>query len=385
MKIKQEQKKAHCAVCVVSGNVQREWITAVGIIVMGTVVYRMMLKTGALDAFAPGDANITFGVALLIGVVASLSSCMATIGGVVVAFAQKYITTEERTWRSTLRPHTAFHIGRIGSFFVLGGALGAIGGTIHISGNMIALFNIAIAIVMAWLGLNILGLAPSIARAGIRMPKRIRTIWDTMGNSNRASTPFVLGGLSFFLPCGFTQSMQLFALASGSMWIGGMSMALFAVGTVPALLTLGVASAWSSKLNGGIFKKVAGLVVLLFAITIFNAGHATWVNPFSQNVGARKAMVIETAPSGEIQIVHTKIVPTGFDTETTKLKKGVPVKWIISAEQPNGCTNRIIVPSLGISKDIEVGDNVVYFTPEEDGKLPFSCWMGMVRGEFTVK
>jgi len=385
MKIKQEQKKAHCAVCVVSGNVQREWITAVGIIVMGTVVYRMMLKTGALDAFAPGDANITFGVALLIGVVASLSSCMATIGGVVVAFAQKYITTEERTWRSTLKPHTAFHIGRIGSFFVLGGALGAIGGTIHISGNMIALFNIAIAIVMAWLGLNILGLAPSIARAGIRMPKRIRTTWDTMGNSNRASTPFVLGGLSFFLPCGFTQSMQLFALASGSMWIGGMSMALFAVGTVPALLTLGVASAWSSKLNRGIFKKVAGLVVMLFAITIFNAGHATWVNPFSQNVGARKAMVIETAPSGEIQIVHTKIVPTGFDTETTKLKKGVPVKWIISAEQPNGCTNRIIVPSLGISKDIEVGDNVVYFTPEEDGKLPFSCWMGMVRGEFTVK
>lgn len=359
---------------------EREWVVAIGIIAIGLVLYHMVQSTGFIDTISPTSAEITFGVALLIGVVASLSSCMATIGGVVVAFAQRYVSTADQSLRVTIRPHLAFHIGRIGSFFVLGGVLGAIGGTIQVSGNVIAVITIVIAVIMAWLGLNILGIAPSIARVGIRMPERMRIYWNKVGKSEHKAAPFALGGLSFFLPCGFTQSMQLFALASGDIWIGGVSLALFAVGTMPALLTLGVASTWSSALNGPVFKKVAGLVVLLFAIATWSAGQALWTaTPLTTELD-----IVQVA-TGEEQVVRTRIVATGFDTEVTELKKGVPVKWIIEAKNPSACTNRIIVPSLGISADIKVGENVVYFTPQEKGELPFSCWMGMVRGSFIVK
>lgn len=363
-----------------------EWVTAIGIVAIMILLYRMIQSTGLIDAISPSSTDITFGVALLIGIVASLSSCMATIGGVVVAFAQRYAKKEKASFLTTARPHIAFHIGRIVSFFVLGAALGAIGGTIHISVPMIAAFNIAIAVIMAWLGLNILGVVPSIARMGIRTPDGVAKFWHTLSGSEHPATPFAMGGLSFFLPCGFTQSMQLFALASGSAWIGGASLALFAIGTMPALLALGVASGWSSTNNMSVFKKVAGLVVILFAVATFNAGHALWGTAVpTQNTGTPNTTVSEPIPTGEEQVVRTRITGSGFDPETIELKKGIPTKWIISAEQVSGCTNRIIIPSLGISKDIEPGENVVYFTPKEDGKVPFSCWMGMVRGSFVVE
>lgn len=382
------KKEQHDTCCIENqrGKGVYEWITAIGIIVIGIVLYRMVQSTGMIDAIGPNSADITFGVALLIGIVASLSSCMATIGGVVVAFAQRYAKKGNQSLMQTARPHVAFHIGRIASFFVLGSALGAIGGTINISVGMVAIFNVVIAIIMAWLGLNILGIVPSIARAGIRPPEGITKFWHRLSTSDSPMTPFAMGGLSFFLPCGFTQSMQLFALASGSAWIGGASLALFAVGTMPALLTLGVASGWSSSNNMGTFKKVAGLVVILFAIATFNAGYALWgtIAPEPAKDTPDNA-VVETLPTGNEQVVRTRITARGFEPAKLELKKGVPVKWIISAEQVSGCTNRIIIPSLNISKDIEPGDNVIYFTPKEDGVVPFSCWMGMVRGSFVVE
>lgn len=388
MNTKNGYKKAQDAVyCVQERSVSvREWVMAIGIIAIGIVLYRMVRSTGLIDAIGPRSENITFGVALLIGVVASLSSCTATVGGMVVAFSQRYTKSRVKTLRNTARPHVAFHIGRVGSFFILGSVLGVIGGTVHISGNAVALFNVAIAVIMAWLGLNILGFMPSIARFGIRMPERMTHAWHRLSASEHPVTPFALGGLSFFLPCGFTQSMQLFALASGSAWIGGASLAIFAIGTMPALMTLGVASSWSSAHEGRIFKKVAGLVVLLFAVSTFSAGHALWGNTsailFS---GDPKPVTQEPAPTGDMQTIRTRITASGFDPATIKLKKGIPVKWIISTEQTGGCTSRIIIPSLNISKDIAIGDNVVYFTPKEDGAIPFSCWMGMVRGSFVVE
>lgn len=369
-------------------NDVREWIIATGFIAVGFVLYRMVQSTGMIDTISPNESRVTLGVALLIGVVASLSSCMATIGGVVIAFAQNYAGEEATTLTKTIRPHIAFHAGRIGSFFILGGVLGLVGGTVHISGTTVGIFNIGIAIIMAWLGLTILGIAPSIARIGIRMPEQMTRVWNRVSTSRHAAAPFVLGGLSFFLPCGFTQSMQLFALASGSTWIGGISMAMFAIGTMPALMTLGVLSSWSSVHNGRIFKKVAGLIVLLFALATFNAGHAVWgsaavvVSPDRAEEGVAKEK--EFSVGGE-QVVRMRINVGGFDPAIIEIKKGIPVKWIISTDQPSGCTNRIIIPSLDISKDIAAGDTVIYFTPQKTGKIPFSCWMGMVRGSFIVK
>ncbi|MBP6911491.1 sulfite exporter TauE/SafE family protein [Patescibacteria group bacterium] len=45
---------------------------------------------------------------------------------------------------------------------------------------------------------------------------------------------------TFFLPCGFTQSMQVYTLSTGSFLAGGLTMLSFALGTLPMLLLLSV-------------------------------------------------------------------------------------------------------------------------------------------------
>ena len=48
----------------------------------------------------------------------------------------------------------------------------------------------------------------------------------------------VLGVATFFLPCGFTQAVQVYALSTGSPLTAGAIMAVFAIGTAPGLLAL---------------------------------------------------------------------------------------------------------------------------------------------------
>jgi archaellum component FlaC len=84
------------------------------------------------------------------------------------------------------------------------------------------------------------------------------------------------------------------------------------------------------------------------------------------------------------QVVEMHITYEGFKPSSFTIKNGVPVKWIIYGDQVSSCTNKIIVPSLNISKSIVAGENIINFTPKTTGTIDFSCWMGMVRGKFVV-
>jgi plastocyanin domain-containing protein len=61
------------------------------------------------------------------------------------------------------------------------------------------------------------------------------------------------------------------------------------------------------------------------------------------------------------------------------------VKWIIDAQQLTGCNNAIKVPSLGLEFSLKPGLQTIEFTPTKAGNIPWSCWMGMIRGSFIVK
>lgn len=79
------------------------------------------------------------------------------------------------------------------------------------------------------------------------------------------------------------------------------------------------------------------------------------------------------------------VLASGWSPNKFVLKKGVPVKWIINGKEITGCNNAIQVPKLNLKFDIKKGEQVIEFTPDEEGVIPFSCWMGMLRGSFIVK
>ncbi len=109
---------------------------------------------------------------------------------------------------------------------------------------------------------------------------------------------------------------------------------------------------------------------------------------YGESSTATSPTAVEAVPpqsKGDYQEIRMNVTYAGWQPNTFVLKTGVPVKWIINGQQLSGCNNAIKVPSLGLSFDINQGEQTIEFTPTKAGTIPWSCWMGMIRGTFIVK
>jgi len=97
-------------------------------------------------------------------------------------------------------------------------------------------------------------------------------------------------------------------------------------------------------------------------------------------IGKVEAAQIENG----VQLITTQLTSGNYTPIT--VNAGVPVKWTIQAAEGsiNGCNRKLIIPAYGVEKELEIGDNVIEFTPAESGTFPYSCWMGMIRSQITV-
>lgn len=363
---------------------KEQWFYAVLIVFCLYWVFRYFQWIGIFDWIEIDPQDVGFGAAFLVGIVASLSTCLAVVGAVIISFGAKYQSMGTKFERN-IKPHVLFHVGRIGGFFILGGLLGSIGNFFDLSITVMGWFTIIIAFVLVWLGLNILGILPSITSVGLHMPKGTMKYWNTLKKSEHAMAPVLLGVFTFFLPCGFTQSMQLFAVSSGSFFVGGMTLAFFALGTAPVLFGIGVVSSKSQKKDRVVFQKVMGFIILAFAWYTLSSGLATNGIVLSTGSGIRSPDMTDVVLQDGVQVIKMDVDYRGFTPNRFNLKKGVPVRWEINGINVSGCTNRIIVPDYNIQKPLVLGKNIVEFTPTSSGMVSFSCWMGMVRGSFIVK
>jgi sulfite exporter TauE/SafE len=160
-----------------------------------------------------------------------------------------------------------FHVGRLISFLILGGIIGALGSIFQL--NIIATFilNLLIALVLLALGVNLLDVFPWAKKMQFAMPSFMGRHVHSLKNINHTLTPFLMGVATFFLPCGFTQSMQIYTLSTGSFLTGALIMFMFALGTLPVLALLSFSSLGvHKKTQSGIFFKTAGLIVIFFGI-----------------------------------------------------------------------------------------------------------------------
>jgi len=349
------------------------------LIVLGLYIfYRLLRWTGALDWLAINTDNMSAGLAFLVGIVASLSTCLAIVGAVVISFATKYQTNSTNGY-SALRPHLFFHASRLITFAGLGAVLGLVGEWFSPSSRLIGVFTLFVGLVLLWLGGNIAGLLPSISTLGIRLPKSIMGPWQRLNSSNHPLAPWLLGGMTFFLPCGFTQSMQLYAIATGNPVTAAVTLFLFALGTVPVLLILGVTTTRFTHQPDSLFKKVIGVVVAIFALSTLASGMSVlgWSIVPSGNG-------VQSTVNNNEQVIKMAITPSGYQPNVFTLKRGVPVRWEIDATRMSGCTNWLMVSSLNIQQQMQRGINVINFTPQQNGTVGFSCGMGMVRGKFIV-
>ncbi len=229
------------------------------------ILFFLLQKSGILNLSIGGKTTPTTG--FIIGLVASVSSCLAIVGGLILSLSAKVSQDDNG---STKKPLILFHAGRLIGFALLGGILGLIGKTIGINFTFSAILGLIASVVMILLGLNLVGI---FKKNKLTLPSHIFSFFRKVEHATWA--PVVIGVGTFFLPCGFTQSMQISAISSGSFISGLMIMFAFALGTLPmlALLSFGSSSFANGK-HAPLFFKSAGVVVIGLGVFALLAGLA---------------------------------------------------------------------------------------------------------------
>ncbi len=237
----------------------REFKLAIPIALGFAVLFVLLQKLGIVNLINAG--NVTYG-AFVVGIIASLSTCVAVVGGLLLSMSATFTKKGNR-----IKPNLYFHVGRLVSFFVLGGVIGALGSAFALGRVGTFVLGLIIGLVMLVLGLNLLDIFHFTKRLTPTMPKFLSTRALAVSKLNHSVTPFLVGIATFFLPCGFTQSMQLYALTTGSFTSGAFTMLAFALGTLPVLALISFSSfSMGSSSKRGVFYKSAGLIVILFAL-----------------------------------------------------------------------------------------------------------------------
>src|SRR6266852_1045871 len=254
-------------------NTDRDYIEIVAAFFVLAGLYAALAQFDLLPQNLALPNEISYGLALLIGVVASVSSCIAVTGGLLVAIAAKYNdATTGLSAAQRFRPHIFFNAGRVVSYTLLGGAIGALGSTFTMSPEAGGILMILASVIMIVLGLQMLNLFPWLKRLQPRLPKFLAHKIHELTEKEAKGGAFILGASTFFLPCGFTQALQLYVLAKGSFTIGALTMLAFALGTLPALLSLSMASSFATGIFQRYFLKLAGAAVVLLGLFNIDSG-----------------------------------------------------------------------------------------------------------------
>lgn len=228
------------------------------------VLFFILQKSGILNLGIGGKTTPM--TSFIVGLIASVSSCLAIVGGLVLSLSAKI--SEDNI--SDTKTFILFHTGRLVSFALLGGVLGLIGNAIGISFTFSAILGIVASIVMLLLGLNLVGV---FKKSKVTLPSGVFNFFRKV--EHKTLTPLIIGFATFFLPCGFTQAMQVAAISSGSFMSGLLIMFAFSLGTLPVLSILSFGSAsFAHGKHAPLFFKSAGVVVVGLGIFALLAGLA---------------------------------------------------------------------------------------------------------------
>ncbi len=383
-------------------------LLGIGIIIFA--LYFIIKSTIGFNFIPQVDQSVGYGMLFVIGLLTSLH-CVAMCGGINLSQSIKVppsginlsqcikappsginlsqsiskqqsekVSTGSK-WRQ-LKPSLLYNTGRVISYTVIGGIVGALGSVIGFSGSAKGIVAIAGGIFMVMIGLNMLDIFPWLRRIQIGIPKFLgNKIQNSAGNRG----PFFVGLLNGLMPCGPLQTMQFYALGTGSFFTGALSMFLFSLGTVPLMFGFGALSSFLSNKFTHRMLKVSAVLVIVLGLTMVNRGLSlsgvsiAASNPLSGS-GTGNVAKIE----GGVQVVTTTMESGRY--QPFVVQKGIPVRWTIKAkaEDLNGCNNPVTVPKYNIQKKLVPGDNVIEFTPAEEGTITYTCWMGMISSNIKV-
>jgi sulfite exporter TauE/SafE len=328
--------------------------------------------------------NIGYGIVFLIGLLASVSTCIAVTGGLFVSLAAKY--DEQAAHLSSAArfvTYLSFNAGRIISYTAFGALIGLAGSALTLSPAAYGVVTIVVSVLMLVLGIQMLGLLPGVKNLRVQMPAALKRWNEALIDRRSRSAAFALGALTFFLPCGFTQALQLYVLAKADPVAGALTMFVFSLGTLPVLIGLSLATSFSAGNFKRYFFRFAGAAVIVLSLSSIHQGLSLlelwpWRSATTQQAELESKLGAVVLRDGK-QIATMKVVGLEYQPNRFAVVEGIPVEWRIDATEAEGCGRVIIVPKLRISRLMSASEpTVIQFTPSETGEIMFNCGMRMM-------
>lgn len=362
---------------------------AVGVLIIIVSLYMLMQWLGILQMFSSfqlAEAGMGYGMLFVIGLVTSVH-CIAMCGGINLSQCIPQTTTTAEGRLAALRPSFLYNLGRVISYTLVGGIVGALGSVISFSGAMRGIVQLVAGVFMVIMGINMLGIFPWLRRFTPRMPRIFARKIDA--EKGRSNSPLYVGLLNGLMPCGPLQAMQLYALSTGDPVKGALSMLLFSLGTVPLMFGIGALSSILSKKFTSKVMTVGAVLVVVLGLSMFTQGWSLSRFsglPFVSASGSANSAQSDSGIVVEngVQIINSTLSSGRYPAIT--VQAGIPVKWTIDAPDGsiNGCNNRMFIPEYDIEYSFQPRENVIEFIPEKTGTFQYSCWMGMIRSTITV-
>lgn len=365
-------------------------------------IFLLLSKLG-LTSFINIGQGSSLAAFFAFGIIAGLSTCAALVGGLVLSLAKQWNDSygQNDSVVEKSKPHLLFNFGRLVSYAIVGGLLGALGAKFRISVTITSIMVIAVSIVMFVLAMQMLGVR-WFNKFRVALPKSLSGQITDKKQRNGKFAPFIVGFFTFLLPCGFTLAAEGLAVLSGNPLKGSLIMLAFALGTTLPLLAIGLSSAKliASPKTSQKFLKAAGILIIFFVAynLNFQFGITRYLGSFQangqNNITDNSGNEQNNGNSGQsnqnqdAQVIKT-VYRNGADISPSQftVKAGKPVRFEVDVQDDGyGCMGTIMVPGLW-DKPLSLKKGkllVMEFTPQKPGNYQITCAMGVPRGTIEV-
>lgn len=222
-------------------------------------------------------------VAFVMGLVSSLH-CIGMCGSIIGTLTLS-LSPEIRNKKALLLPFVFnYNFGRITSYVIAGALAGIIQSiaTMHIGelhGHR--LLQILSAIIMASAGLYIAGWFPRFAyieKAGMHFWKKIEPFGRKLIPVKNRTQAYLFGMVWGWLPCGLVYTALALAATTGDVSTSALTMLSFGLGTLPAVMGVGIMTGILTRLSRmQRFKQAIGLFMIILALL----AALPWLNPMA--------------------------------------------------------------------------------------------------------
>lgn len=340
---------------------------------------------------------------IIAGITTGGLSCFAVQGGLLTsAIAQSKQEQSEGTNPSPFLPVLAFISSKVVVYTLFGALLGLFGSFFSISPILQGWIQVVVAIYMLGVALQLLKIHPIFRYFIIQPPASLQRLVRKVAKGNdQLTTPALLGFMTLVIPCGTTLAMEALAISTGNPFLGAAVMFIYTVSSSWVFFAAGYTASKLSESVQGLFYKITSAILIILAVVSFNGALNLLGAPYSLNdvasvfkpqsdvlgSGTNSASDSKKIPADfdNVQRVTIDVRSGGYKADTIQLKKGIPVVLTLKTQNSYSCANAFTIPSMDIQKMLPpTGEETITFVPEKSGQLPYTCSMGMYRGNFIV-